>query len=130
MGLLRNLEIFARLPAAPLETLAREASYTNAQTGAEIIRQGDEGDSYFAIVHGTVAVTIDGVEVGRLGEGDGFGEVALLHDTPRTATVTAATDTALFGVNREAFLTAMHASSSVHAVARQIAAARAGGVPD
>ncbi len=56
MGLLRNLGIFASLPAAPLETLAREASYTTVETGAEIIRQGDEGDSYYAIVNGTVAV--------------------------------------------------------------------------
>ena len=130
MGLLRNLEIFARLPAAPLETLAREASYTNVQPGTEIIHQGDEGDSYYAIVHGTVAVTIDGVEVTSLGEGDGFGEIALLYDTPRTATVSATSDTALFGLHRDAFLTAMHASSSVHAAARQIAEARAGGAPD
>ena len=51
------------------------------QPGTEIIHQGDEGDSYYAIVHGTVAVTIDGVEVTSLGEGDGFGEIALLYDT-------------------------------------------------
>ena len=130
MGLLRNLEIFARLPAAPLETLAREASYTTVEPGAEIIHEGDEGDRYYAIVHGTVAVTINAIEVARLSDGDGFGEIALLHDSPRTATVTATTDTALFGVNREAFLTAMHASPSVHAAAREIAMARTGGGPD
>ena len=98
--------------------------------GAEIIHEGDEGDRYYAIVHGTVAVTINAIEVARLSDGDGFGEIALLHDSPRIATVTATTDTALFGVNREAFLTAMHASPTVHAVAREIAMARTGGGTD
>ena len=121
MNLLRSLEIFEALPAAPLETLAREAKYTTVVRGEEIIREGDEGDRYYAIVNGAVIVTKDGTELRRLSEGDGFGEIALLEDTPRTATVTASAQTSLFGINREAFLTAMHASPAVDAAARRIA---------
>ena len=121
MNLLRSLEIFEALPAAPLETLAREAEYTTVVRGEEIIREGDEGDRYYAIVNGAVIVTKDGTELRRLSEGDGFGEIALLEDTPRTATVTASAQTSLFGINREAFLTAMHASPAVDAAARRIA---------
>jgi len=124
MGVLRNLHLFASLPQAPLETLAREASYSSVLSGSEIIRQGEPGDRYFAVVEGSVAVVKDGSEVGRLGEGDGFGEIALLHDVPRNATVTATADTSLLGVGRDAFLTALGASPLVRARARQIATDR------
>ena len=128
MGLLRNLKIFASLPAAPLETLARESSYVTVAPGTEIIRQGGDGDTYYAIVHGVVTIEIDGLEVSRLGEGEGFGEISLLHDTPRTATVAAVSETSLLGIDREAFLAAMRASLSVHAAARDVAAVRGAGV--
>jgi hypothetical protein len=127
MGVLRNLEMFAALPQAPLETLAREANYSAVPTGAEIVHEGEPGDEYFAIVDGAVTVTCNGSEVNRLAEGDGFGEIALLHDVPRTATVTATAATSLLGIGREAFLTAMHASPLVHARARQIAGDRRAG---
>jgi hypothetical protein len=127
MGVLRNIEMFAALPPAPLETLAREASYSTVPTGTEIVREGEPGDEYFAIVDGDVTVACNGSEVNRLSEGDGFGEIALLHDVPRTATVTATAATSLLGIGREAFLTAMHASPLVHSRARQIAGDRRAG---
>ncbi len=57
MGMLRNMGIFSALPAAPLETLAREAHYVSVQPGTAIISEGEEGDSYYAITHGSVRVT-------------------------------------------------------------------------
>jgi cyclic nucleotide-binding protein len=124
MGLLRNLEIFRALPAAPLETLAREAHYETVRAGTQVILQGDIGDTYYAIVEGGVVVTCDGTELTRLGTGEGFGEIALLHASPRTSTVTASIETTLVGINSEAFLGALNASSSVHAAASKVAAER------
>jgi cyclic nucleotide-binding protein/MFS transporter len=122
MGLLRNLELFQTLPSAPLETLGREACYTTVATGTELIRQGDTGDTYYAIVEGHVVVTQDGAEIARLSSGEGFGEIALLHAIRRTATVTAASETTVVAVNSEAFLTALNASTTVYATATRVAA--------
>ena len=73
------------------------------------------------ITHGSVEVTKGEREIRRLGEGDGFGEIALLHAVRRTATVRALDDTTVLSVGREPFLTAMHAHPASHAVAMEIA---------
>ena len=86
IGVLRRLPIFAPLPAASLETLAREAGYVSFPPGEVIIVEGEEGDSYYVITHGTVLVTKDDREIRRLTVGAGFGEIALLHPARRTAT--------------------------------------------
>ncbi len=121
MGQLRNIAIFASLPAAPLETLAREAEHESVPAGTTIIAEGEEGDRYYAITDGAVLVTQEGREIRRLGPGDGFGEIALLYAVTRTATVSATADTGLLSVERDAFLTALHASAHVHAAASRIA---------
>ena len=121
IGVLRRLPIFAPLSAASLETLAREARYGSFAPGTAIITEGEEGDSYHVITHGSVEVTKGEREIRRLGEGDGFGEIALLHAVRRTATVRALDDTTVLSVGREPFLTAMHAHPASHAVAMEIA---------
>jgi hypothetical protein len=121
MGVLRNMEIFSALPAASLETLAREASYQTVHPGTAIISEGDTGDSYYAITHGSVLVTIGGREIRRMDSGQGFGEIALLHSVMRTATVAATSETTLLRVGREAFLTAMRAYPNVSAAAETVA---------
>ena len=126
MGVLRNMEIYSALPAASLETLAREASYEAVHPGTVIIREGDTGDSYYAITHGSVLVTIGGREIRRMESGQGFGEIALLYADTRTATVAATSETTLLRVGREVFLTAMHAHPSVSAAAEAIARKRLG----
>ncbi len=122
IGVLRKLPIFGALPAAALETLAREARYASFPPGAIIIAEGEEGDSYHVITHGTVAVTKGDREIRRLTVGAGFGEIALLHSVRRTATVRAIDDTTLLSVAREPFLTALHAHPASHSVAMGIAA--------
>jgi hypothetical protein len=102
MGVLRNMEIFSALPAASLETLAREASYATVHPGMAIISEGAAGDSYYAITHGSVLVTIGGREIRRMDHGQGFGEIALLYSVTRTATVAATSETTLLRVGREA----------------------------
>jgi hypothetical protein len=126
MGVLRNLEIFRALPAAPLETLAREARYETVPAGTPVIRQGDIGDTYYGIVEGGVVVTRNGTEMRRLGSGEGFGEIALLHAIPRTSTVTASIETTLVGINSDAFLGALNGNVNVHAAATRVAAQRTG----
>jgi hypothetical protein len=123
MGALRNMSIFSALPAASLETLAREARYVRAQPDAAIIEEGQEGDSYYAITNGSVLVTKGRRAIRRMGSGEGFGEIALLHAVRRTATVTATTETTLLRVGREPFLTAMRASPATSAAAERTASA-------
>jgi hypothetical protein len=119
MGMLRNMGIFSALPAAPLETLAREGRYVTVPAATAIISEGEQGDSYYAITDGTVRVTKGAREIRRLVSGDGFGEIALLHPVTRTATVTAMSETTLLSVGREAFLTAMRAHPATSAAAER-----------
>jgi hypothetical protein len=121
MGMLRNMVIFSALPAAPLETLAREAHYVNVHAGTAIISEGEEGDSYYAITHGSVRVTKRKGAVRQLASGDGFGEIALLYPVRRTATVTATSETTLLRIGREAFLTAMRAHPATSAATERTA---------
>lgn len=122
MGTLRNMEIFSALPAAPLEALAREARYESVHPGTAIIREGEEGERYYAITQGTVLVSQGEREIRRMHSGEGFGEIALLYPVRRTSTVTAVGETTLLSVGREAFLTAMGAHTTVSAAAQRIAA--------
>jgi hypothetical protein len=123
MGMLRNMAIFSALPAAPLETLARESHYVSVDPGAAIIREGEEGDCYYAITHGSARVTKGEGEIKRLDSGDGFGEIALLYPVMRTATVTATSATTLLRIGREAFLTSMRAHPASSAAAERTASA-------
>jgi hypothetical protein len=122
MGLLRSVRVFSALPGAPLETLAREASYVTVPAGETIVREGEEGDRYYAITQGAVAVTKEGKAIRNMYRGEGFGEIALLHRVSRTATVTANEPTTLLSVGRDAFLGALSASAPALAAADGVAA--------
>ncbi|MEX0673147.1 MAG: MFS transporter [Gaiellaceae bacterium] len=99
--------IFAPLPPPRLEQLALLLSERSAATAETIVRQGDSGDDFFLISAGRVRVTVDGAPAGELGPGEGFGEIALLRDVPRTATVEALEETALYALGRAEFLGAL-----------------------
>lgn len=128
LALLRRLRIFSPLPATSLEALARALVVTEHEAGAVIVETGEEGDRYYAIADGEVEVARDGQRVARLGRGEGFGEVALLHDIPRTATVRAITRVTLFALDREPFTIALTGHESTASMAQAIAAERAGEV--
>jgi len=121
MGALRAVPIFAALPGTPLETLAREAEYLQVDAGREVIRQGDDGDAFYAISDGEVSVAHDGIELRRMTRGDGFGEIALLHAVPRTATVTTTAPTTLLRIGSEPFMIALGANTAVAAAAERAA---------
>jgi cAMP-dependent protein kinase regulator len=110
--LLKNCPLFAHLDDEALGELAGQAKKLGYRAGQLIIRQGDEGDSFFVIEKGNVAVLVtedSGLEwtVAFLGPGDAFGEMALLQYGQRTATVRAESDLILVAIDREHFLYAL-----------------------
>ena len=113
---LHRVPLFRSLDMASLEQLAAFAQRATVATGAEPIRQGEEGDRFFVIESGEADVVIDGFSVRQLGPGDDFGERALLRNTPRTATVRATADMRLLAIEREDFLTAVTGESGMVAL--------------
>jgi MFS family permease len=100
-------DIFASLPAPTVERLAGDVERRHVLAGTPVIREGKRGDHYFVIDRGRAEVTIGGKPIRTLGPGDGFGELALLHDTARTATVTARSELDFLAFERELFLQAV-----------------------
>jgi len=123
MAILRVIPLFAALPGAALETVAREARRIELEPGEVIVRQGDPGDHYFAVVSGRVMVAIDETDLRTLTRGDGFGEIALLRDVPRSATVCAIDATVVLVVDRQPFLTAVTGHAATYERASSIATA-------
>jgi MFS family permease len=124
MELLREMPIFAPLPAPTLERVARNLVPVSAAKGGRVIREGDPGDRFYAIVDGTVDVDVGGRVIATEGPGSCFGEIALLHDVPRTATVTAIDDLRLLALDRDDFLRAVTGHEPADDAARAFAAER------
>ena len=100
---LRALPSFAHLGTEPLAELLEHGDWTNAAPGEEIIRQGDPGEAFYAIADGQADVIRDGATVAHIGAGDHFGELALIDDAPRAATVVATTPMRVFRLERPGF---------------------------
>jgi len=89
---LRGVLIFAGLKERQLRAIAQGMAERRFSAGEEITREGEVSVGFYVVEEGCARVSINGVEVGQLGPGDHFGEIALIAETPRSATVTAATD--------------------------------------
>jgi len=100
---LSKVRLFKRLPQPDHKALADAMSPQTFNSGHAIIKQGDDGDSFYIIQSGTCDVEIDGKTVASLKGGDYFGEVALLRDEPRTATIKATATVEALMVTRETF---------------------------
>jgi CRP/FNR family transcriptional regulator, cyclic AMP receptor protein len=96
--LLRGVNLFSGLDDRELENLADEFNERRFQAGDAIALEGEGGLMFFIVESGEASVDVQGSEVGRLGPGDAFGEIALIDRRPRTATVTAVTDLRTFGL--------------------------------
>ena len=105
--LLRGNSIFAPLPVATLERISNALLPLEARAGEEVITQGDHGDHFYVIEAGEVEVFEDGVFRRNEGPGESFGEIALLRDVPRTATVRAIARTQLLALERDQFIGAV-----------------------
>ena len=125
LNLLRCMETFAGLPAPALEGLARSLHPQEVAAGEVLIRQGDLGEHYYAISGGTLDVSIDGRHVTTVGRGHGVGEIALLREVPRTASVTARTDAHVYALEKAPFVAAVTGHAPLeHVMDERLAALR------
>jgi MFS family permease len=114
LRLLTGVPIFAPLPGTALEHIAGRLVPLRIEPGTVILREGDAGDRFYVIVEGEVEVSAEGKTIATQGPGGYFGEIALLKDVPRTATVKAKTRVVLYALDREDFLATVtgHAPSA------------------
>ena len=100
---LARAPLFQGLTRQELLQVARVTEDLEVEAGKALTREGELGSEFFVIVEGDVSVTKDGEEVRTLSAGDFFGEIALLEDARRTATVTATTPLRFFVLTRQSF---------------------------
>ena len=96
------------------------------QAGELVIRAGDLGDRFYIVADGELDIDVDGRH-STAAAADYFGEIALLRDVPRTATVTASVDSNLYALERDDFLAAVTGHSAAHAAGEAIVDARLAG---
>ena len=124
IDLLRSIPIFAPLALPELERLAQAARELRIAGGSSVFEEGEAGDRFFAIAEGRAAVESRGARLRELGAGDFFGEIALLRDVPRTATVRALTALRLVALERPMFLETVTGHAASAEAAGSIVAAR------
>jgi MFS family permease len=115
LALLDGVPMFVPLPLTAKEQVARSLIRMDRSAGDEIIKEGDAGDRFYIVASGTAEVTCEGRHLRDCGRGDYFGEIALLRDVPRTATVTATGEVELYALERGAFIDA----ATGHAAGRE-----------
>jgi MFS family permease len=123
VGLLRSLPLFAPLPPATIEYLAGRLERRRVSAGETVMRRGEPGEAFYVIANGTVEVLLDG-DRRELGAGEFFGEIALLRDVPRTATVVAKTNAELLELSRDDFVNAVTGHAGASAVAEMFVRGR------
>ena len=101
--LLRGVPLFAGCSKAELQQIAALADELDLAEGATLIREGERGREFLVVVEGTVRVTRGGKKLRDLGSGDFIGEIALVSDVPRTATVGATSPVRLLVITDRAF---------------------------
>jgi MFS family permease len=128
-AVLRRVPFLEALPAQTLELLASAAHPVELPAGAVLFSAGDHGDSFYALAEGTLQIELaDGVI--KREEAPGYvGEIALLHDVPRTGTVRAVSDAKLWSVGRDDFLGAVTGHSRASRRADAIVNSRVGPIP-
>lgn len=103
VDLLSKVPLFQDLSKKELAALAEAAKEVTHPEGAVLAKEGDQGLGFFLIVDGTAKVTVGGRSRRRLGPGDSFGEISLLDEGARTATVTADSPIRLLGITSWVF---------------------------
>lgn len=124
LPLLEGLDVFAPLSPAALETLARGLAEVRFAAGDVVLTEGGESDLFYVVESGLVEVTQAGRVLRREGPGEYFGEIGLLRDVPRTATITAVRDTVVQTVARDSFLRAVTGHREARLAAENIVSRR------
>jgi MFS family permease len=127
LAVVDGVAMFAPLSIAAKEHVAATLMPFSVAAGDVVIRAGDVGDRFYIVGGGELEVVGPGVHT-TASKGDYFGEIALLRDVPRTATVTAVTDSQLYSMTRDDFLAAVTAHAGVRAAGEAVADERQGNV--
>ena len=120
---------FADLSRGELRELAKVSEDMEVEEGKTLTREGASGSEFFVIIDGEVVVTKDGADVRSMGPGDFFGEISLLEDRPRTATVTAKTPLRFFVLTRQNFRALDGTAPEIHATVAEAIEARRAATP-
>ncbi len=129
LAALRRVPLFAPMPLAMLEDLARAARVASFDPGEMLMREGEPGDRYLALTGGAVEVVRGGRVVRTCGPGDGVGEIALLRAVPRSATVRALAPTTAYALDSAAFLSAVTGHDVAAAAAESLVRERLDSAP-
>ena len=111
--LLKKVPLFAGCSKSELTQLAKTADELDVREGTVLTREGKSGREFFVLISGTAKVTKNGRKVADLGSGDWLGEIALLTDSPRTATVTATSAIDLLVITDRGFRTVVETMPSI-----------------
>jgi MFS family permease len=120
LAALMSVPFFTSLSGQALERLAAALIPVSARTDTQIITQGHSGDRFYIISSGEVRVDVDGRPMRTLGAGQSFGEIALLHDIPRTASVTAISPVELLALDRHHFVETVTGQPAAAAAAEEV----------
>jgi len=126
LDLVRRVPIFAPLDDDVQEDLAARMEERRVEAGETLVTQGESGDEFFLIVEGEFDAQVDGKSVRTMGPGESFGEIAMLRDTERTATVQARADGVVMVLGRDSFMEGVAADPASMVVAEAIINTRLG----
>jgi CRP-like cAMP-binding protein len=128
LELIERVPMFAPLSIATKELVASRLIPTAVSAGEAVIRSGETGDRFYIVGDGEFEIDADGLHT-MARHADYFGEIALLRDVPRTATVRATSDSHLYALTRDDFLAAVMGHSAAHAAGQEIAETRLASEP-
>jgi CRP/FNR family cyclic AMP-dependent transcriptional regulator len=134
LELLKSVSLFSSMRRKDLEAVGRRADTLDLPAGKELMRQGAHGNEMYVIASGSVSVERDGKEIATMGAGQAVGEMALLSEGPRTATVTTLEPTTAFVVGHREFHTLLADSAELRQcifdnLAKRIQLVDEGGAP-
>ncbi|GAB4300144.1 MAG: hypothetical protein Kow0090_15590 [Myxococcota bacterium] len=110
---LKSVDLFKKIPAEDLSRVAHISQEVNFEKGETLIKQGDDGDCLYLILQGNVKVLVNDKEVAQLGEKSAVGEMAILDNEPRSASVIAATPVSALRIDQEDFYQLMSEKSDI-----------------
>lgn len=125
LDLVEGIPMFGPLSLAAKERLAQALVPVPVGPGVTVLEEGNAGDRFYIVDDGRFSVERAGDRVADIGPGGYFGEIALVYDVPRTASVKAETSSMLYALGRRAFLTAISGNPDATAAAHRISEERA-----